>query len=100
MTSPGSNNSTLCVSIPPEVEPYTNDIRRFIDAMVYKLRVHHKKGRWEELSIQRVLELMTGEEAELRQAVDGGNTVDVLLEAADVANYAMIAASIAVERGN
>lgn len=89
----------LTVPLPPEVEQYEADIRRFVHAMVYKLKVHHKKGRWEKWTLADVLPLLEGEFVELTEAVQGGNLIEILTEAADVANFAMIAASIATERG-
>jgi len=91
--------TSISVRIPAEVEPYTHDLRRFIDAMIYKLKVHSNKGKWEGLPIEKALELLQGEAAELKEAVEGGNLVEILTEAADVANYALIIASIATERG-
>lgn len=82
-----------------EIVPYEHDIRRFVDAMLYKLKVHSAKGRWENLDILNILGKLDGEVKELRYAVSEGNTIEVVLEAADVANYAMIASSIKVERG-
>ncbi len=89
----------LTVPIPPEVEPYTDDIRRFVHAMIYKLKVHHKKGRWEGKAMAEYLPLLAGELAELDEAVTDGNLIEILTEAADCANMAMIIASIATERG-
>jgi len=89
----------ITITIPDEVEPYEHDIRRFVDAMVYKLGVHSKKGRWENLPIAKAHGLLMGEAVELIDAIQGNNTVEILLEAADVANYAMITATIAIERG-
>jgi len=86
------------ITIPPEVEQYAPDIARFVDAMVYKLGVHAKKGKWEAMPIERALELLRGEEKELTEAVARGNMVEVMLEAADVANYALIASAIAMEK--
>lgn len=91
--------ASFTVSLPPEVAQYEQDLRRFVDAMVYKLQVHAKKGRWENLPIGKALELMQGEVGELTEAVERGNLVEILLESADVANFALITASIAVERG-
>lgn len=91
--------SELVIKLPPEVEQYRHDIRRFVDAMVYKLKVHHKKGRWEDLPIDEGLIRMAEESAELVDAVKSGNVIEVMCEAADVANFAMIVASIATERG-
>lgn len=91
--------SQITFTLPPEVEQYEHDIRRFVDAMVYKLKVHSKKGRWEDLPATAALELLAGEVTELTKAMVEGNMVETMLEAADVANYALIIASIAVERG-
>lgn len=89
----------LKINIPPEVEPYEQDIRRFVDAMVYKLKVHAGKGRWETLCLDRTVNHLKAEITELEAAIAGGNLIEVLTEAADVANYALIAASIKLERG-
>jgi len=87
------------VQIPEAVEPYAEDIRRFVDAMVYKLALKADKGRWEDLPIAKAHDLMLDETAELESAIHGGNLIEILLEAADVANFALIIASIAIERG-
>ena len=87
------------VQIPETVEPYAEDIRRFVDAMVYKLALKANKGRWEDLPIAKAYELMIGETEELRDAIGDGNLIEILLEAADTANFALIIASIAIERG-
>jgi len=87
------------IPIPPEVEPYADDIRRFVHAMVYKLKVHHKKGRWEGKTMDEYLPLLQGEVNELDGAVKDGNLIEILTEAADCANMALIIASIATERG-
>lgn len=92
-------SNSLIINLPPEVEPYREDIRRFVDAMVFKLKVHHRKGRWEEKTIAEYLPLLDGEVQELQEAVKQGNMVETLLEAADVANMALIVSAIAVERG-
>lgn len=83
----------------PEVAPYEHDIRRFVDAMLYKLKVHANKGRWDDYNIHEAVGKLQNEVIELQEAVLGGNTVEVLLEAADVANYGLIVASMKVERG-
>jgi NTP pyrophosphatase (non-canonical NTP hydrolase) len=67
--------------------------------MVYKLKVHHRKGRWEGKTVAEYLPLLQGEVDELNGAAEAGNTIEILLEAADVANMAMIVSSITVERG-
>jgi len=88
----------LQVVVPPEVEQYAPDILRFVDAMVYKLGIKAHKGKWENMPIERALELLRGEEKELTEAVARGNMVEIMLEAADVANFALIASAIAMDK--
>lgn len=87
----------LDIPIPPEVEQYAPEIRRFVEAMVYKLGVHAKKGKWENQTIESRLPKLEGEVTELKEAIQRGNMVEVLLEAADVANYALIISAKAME---
>lgn len=89
----------LTFTLPVEVAQYSHDIRRFVDAMIYKLRVHSRKGRWEDGTLHMAMEGLEGEISELKVAIALGNHVEIGLEAADVANYALIASSIATERG-
>lgn len=92
--------SKLTINLPPETEQYEHDIRRFVDAMVYKLRIHANKGRWEDCNVSDMLPRLKDEAGELEQAIIEGNTMEILAEAADVANFAMIISSITVERGS
>lgn len=87
----------LIVQLPPEVEQYAPDIRRFVEAMVYKLGVHSGKGKWENQTVESRIPKLEGEVKELVEAIGRGNMVEVLLEAADVANYALIIAAKAME---
>jgi hypothetical protein len=87
------------ITIPKGCEIYANDIRRFVDAMLYKLAVNVHKGRWEDVSVQTQYENLLVEVEELRYAMSEGNTVAVMLEAADVANYALIIASEKLDGG-
>lgn len=92
--------SALLINVPANCEQYKEDIRRFVDTMLYKLAKNAgKKGRWETVSMEDAMQGIERELRELEDAVQAGNTVEVLLEAADVANWAMIAASIVIERG-
>ena len=86
------------MTIPGEMANYAHEIRRFVDAMVYKLEKNAHKGKWENLSVDEAFKLLRKEVDEL-QAEVGGNTTKTLLEAADVANFALMVASIAIERG-
>jgi NTP pyrophosphatase (non-canonical NTP hydrolase) len=67
--------------------------------MVYKLGRNSHKGRWENLNLEDILEKLEAERDELVESVARGNMVEILLEAADVANFALIIASMVVERG-
>lgn len=89
----------LVIDLPDELAPFSNDLRRFVDAMVFKLRKNVHKGRWEDYSLEDGVRLLNDEMQELRQAVGEGNTVEVMLEGADVANMALIVASIMIDRG-
>lgn len=87
------SKTSITITLPVGCEPYVNDIRRFVNAMVYKLGINAHKGRWETLNLQGEYDKMLTEVEELRLAMEGRNTVDILLEAADVANFALIIAS-------
>jgi len=92
-------NKPLVLFFPPELEPMRLDVRRFIEAMLYKLRKNAKKGRWESIDLNKAFDLMMGEVGELRTAISENNSVEILLEGADCANFALIVSSIAIERG-
>ena len=90
---------TLTINLPPEVEGYTDDIRRFIDAMIYKLGKNAHKGRWDEMTVERAIARLKEEVSELDEASGRESMTEMLLESADVANFALIVAAIAIERG-
>ena len=85
---------------PPELMPLFKAVQRFFQGMIYKLRKNKSKGRWEGADLGKVMELLKAEVAELQKAIEEGNDVEILLEACDIANFAMIAASIAIEGDN
>jgi hypothetical protein len=91
--------TTITVSIPPEVAAIgvVPDIQRFVDAMIYKIRRNCHKGHWNSLTLEQATEDLRGEVAEFEGALKSGSTMEILMEAADVANEAMIAANIALE---
>lgn len=88
---------SLNITIPANCEPYANDIRRFVDAMIYKLSLNASKGRWEKLSVLDMQAKLSLEVTELNEAIENRNTVEILLEAADVANFALIIANIQLD---
>lgn len=77
---------------------YEHDIRRFVDAMKYKLRKNAHKGRWETYDQNTAQQLLLDEVEELAEAIKEGNMVEIMLEAADVANFAMMIAVMSMER--
>lgn len=79
--------------------PYDQELKTFIDAMRYKLQKNSKKGRWETYDLAKAFELLRREVNELEQAINEGNSIDITLEGADVANFAMIIVNIALTRG-
>lgn len=88
----------IAIIIPKEVIPYVPEISRFIETMVYKLGVHSGKGKWENQTMVSLIPKLKGEVAELEEAIARGNMIEVLLEAADVANYALIITAKALEK--
>jgi hypothetical protein len=65
--------------------------------MTYQLAKNAHKGRWEQLDLQDTLAKLSLEFKELEEAIEHGNAVEIMLEAADVANFAMIACSITLD---
>lgn len=72
------------------------DLQRFFDAMVYKLRRNAHKGHWDDLTLDQAYADLGGEVEELTAAIASGSTSEILMEAADVANEALIVANIAL----
>lgn len=90
----------LMVHFPAILDPIRDDVRRFVDAMVFKLNKNAHKGRWSDLDLKASFERLTDEVKELHDAIyKGGNTMEIVLEAADVANFALILSNIATEKG-
>lgn len=90
----------ITIHIPENCEPYAADIKRFVDAMVYKLRKNAHKGRWEDLGTAEAYQLMCGEAEELRTEIEREtpNAYDVTFECADVANFALMISSMVTEK--
>lgn len=77
-------------------QDYEHELKMFVDAMKYKLARNASRGKWENTTLQEALEKLRGEVKELEDAITRNSMVEILLEASDCANYAMIAAHIAV----
>ena len=87
----------MSIKIPPELKPYEPDIRRMLHAMIYKLRKNTHKGRWEHGRIKEYEAKLREEVTELANAIDEQNMVEIVLEAADVANMALILCAMAID---
>jgi hypothetical protein len=87
------------VAVPPELVDIgvAPDLQRFFDAMVYKLRRNSHKGRWADVKLSDAMSDLNDECVELASTVTIGSTSEILMEAADVANEALIVAAIALE---
>lgn len=88
---------SIIIRVPPELATYGPSLTRFFDAMVYKLRRNAHKGKWENVPLPAAMASLRRETEELQLAVENGNTMEALMEAADTANQALIVAEIALE---
>jgi hypothetical protein len=88
----------VTLKLAAEMEQYHEDIQLFLELMVHKLHKNVHKGRWEGLHPGDAFNHLMDEVMELHDAMDGKNAAEVFFECADVANYAMIIASITRDR--
>jgi NTP pyrophosphatase (non-canonical NTP hydrolase) len=79
------------VSIRPEVAEFAID-------MELKLMRNDAKGDWRGMDVGQLLDLLEAELDELADAVMNGTDDDVIDEAADVANFAMMIADVCRKR--
>lgn len=84
---------------PPAPVTYEREIKQLVDAMRYKLKKNAHKGRWENLTLDQAIKLLKDEVAELEEAASRSSDIEIILEAADVANFALIVANLAMKRG-
>lgn len=85
-------------TVAPYKPDYERELKQFIDAMRYKLKKNAHKGKWEELDLEDAIRLLRDEVAELEEATSRDSSVEIILEAADVANFAMMVANIAMKK--
>lgn len=90
--------TTVSIRVPPILKSHAPALARLFDAMVFKLRRNSDKGKWEDIDIDKALDLLKREVHELVTAIKNGNSSEILMEAADVANFALITADIALEK--
>jgi hypothetical protein len=92
--------SIITIELTAEMQQYADDIKRFVDLMVHKLDKNRHKGRWENIDANSAFNYLCDETVELQTALWRGDPDSIYFECADVANFAMIIASIMRERGN
>lgn len=88
----------ITIFLPAPLVKNQHQIKRFFDAMVFKLRKNAHKPSFERTDVQHCLARIKWETGELEQAIAEGNTVDIVLEAADIGNFALLASVAAIER--
>lgn len=86
------------VYVPDALADYERELRGFFDAMLYKLSANAHKGMWENESLSSMYQRLREELDELHESLRNANSIHVALEAADVANFALIITSLAVNR--
>jgi NTP pyrophosphatase (non-canonical NTP hydrolase) len=74
------------------INRWRKEVVTFADAMEAKLRANDHKSHWSNADLQYLSMRLTQEREELRRAVENGDPDEVLKEAADVANFAMMVA--------
>ena len=87
------------ISIHPKIADLEPRIKLFVEAMVYKLYKNADKGAWEDLDIDDAFARLREETVELEEAIDRSSNIEIMMEAADIANFAMIVADIATDKG-
>lgn len=77
---------------------YDPELKMLSDAMKVKLMANAHRGKWENLDLDKAFDLLQGEVKELREAIENGNVVEILMESADLANYALMIADVAIKK--
>lgn len=77
---------------------YDRELSVFMSVMRLKMEANRHKGRWQDMDLAKVLARIKDETDELAEAIERGSPIDILLESADIGNFAMIAAVIGMER--
>lgn len=80
------------------ISNYEQEIKQLVDAMRYKLKKNAHKGRWEDLTIADAIRRLREEVIELEEAASRDSEIEIILEAADVANFALIVANLATKK--
>lgn len=76
---------------------YDREMKVLTDAMKYKLMANAKKGRWEDVDLSTAFDRLRNEIDELEEAIQRGNSAEILMESADIANFALIISDVAMK---
>lgn len=85
-------SKSITIHLPDEIAHYEGDLRFFFDLMVFKLNLNRHKGFGEGKDPTDLADRADDELTELRDACERGSQADVVMEAADVANFAWLTA--------
>jgi len=80
------------------LEGARKEVLWFAREMEKRLCQNDHKGGWRSMSFHWLIERIEGEASELKEAVERGTAFDIIHEAADVANFAMMIADIAAAK--
>ena len=84
----------ISIQLADEMDQYYDDITEFLHLMIHKLQKNVHKGRWENMTDVEACRHLMGEVEELLEAIGCNDSNEIFLESADIANFAMILASI------
>ena len=88
------------VPVTNQFPDYDKYLRLIADAQRYKLRINAHKGDLGTCPVPRLLEFLKGEVSELEEAIARESEIEIILEAADVCNFALGLAISAIRRMN
>lgn len=88
----------VIIHIPKELDNVAPELKQFFYAMIYKLKKNAHKGKWEDMDLAKTLARLREETEELAHAISDENPIEVVLEAADIANFALMVSDIALNR--
>lgn len=74
------------------------EIKDFATIMETKMLLNEHKGGHERLKVEELMKLLHQEVRELKAAIDDKDYKNVIMECADVANYAMMLADKCIRR--
>ena len=80
------------IALPPEMEPYRDDLEYFVATMVRKLHTNRHKGVDKSLDPSDMISQINKEIIEARQALQNEGQFEFGVECADIANFAFLAA--------